>query len=72
MSKHMDKWAQSHRPERHPASAEHMDTMVVIIWTTRDTLYYEAHALNGYREQAQAMECKGQGRGPFGTTALES
>lgn len=30
MNKHMEKWAQSHRPERHPASAEHTDTMVVL------------------------------------------
>lgn len=29
MSKHMDKWAQIHRPEGHPALAGHMDTMVV-------------------------------------------
>ncbi|XP_074198862.1 uncharacterized protein LOC123616494 isoform X2 [Camelus bactrianus] len=27
MSKHVDKWAQIHRPEGHPASAGHMDTM---------------------------------------------
>ena len=58
-SKHVDKWAQIHRPEEHPVSAGHMDTMVVS-YRPQGT-----HGLDGHRGQPWAMDCEGQGKGAF-------
>lgn len=54
MSKRMDKWAQSHRPEEHPASAGHMDTMVVSYGPqgTQNTMGHMDSMATGHREQA--------------------
>lgn len=72
MSKHMDKWAQIHRPEGHPALARHMDSMVVS-YTPQGTHGTKGHVdsmATGYRPRPRSA--RNREKGPFGTTALES
>lgn len=67
MSKHMDKWAQIHRPEGHPASAGHMDTVGVSHGPqgTHSIMGQMDSIATGDRPRPQ------RAKGPFGTTALE-
>lgn len=69
MSKHVDKWAQIHRPEGHQPQLDTW-TQCGIILTTGDSWHYGTRELTATGADP-GHGVQGMGEGPFGTTALE-